>query len=176
MKFQGRNWWISPKSTDPQPEKSSKPCKSKLSERIRSTRNRNPIQDARAQVWVFSKPLRVIVQMGGCRISESTGILGWYCKISPRSSHPSRQRCCIHSEVRNPVQDTCPKVWSFSTPLGVIVQIGRCQISELAGILGGYCKISPRSSHPSLQRCCIHSKFQNFAFHAASWRRPGSAL
>ena len=45
------------------------------------------------------------------------------------------------------------------TPLGVIVQIGRCPISELAGILRWSCKISPRSSHPSRQRCCIHSEF-----------------
>ena len=52
----------------------------------------------------------------------------WYCKISPRSSHPSRQSRAevLHPQRirgtrnRNPVQDTCPKVWSFSTPLGVI--------------------------------------------------------
>ena len=86
-----------------------------------------------------------------------------------------RDLATVTAELLHPQQisefctkDTCPKVWFFSTPLRVIVQMGGCRISELAGILVGYCKISPRSSHPSLQSCCIHSEFQNFAIHAAT--------
>ena len=57
----------------------------------------------------------------------------------------------------------------FSTPLGVIVEMGRYLIFELAGILGWYCKISPRSSYPSQQDspqdCSVPREF---------WRKPKS--
>ena len=39
-----------------------------------------------------------IVRTGGCRICDLAEFLGWDCKISPRSSHPSPQQCCIPSE------------------------------------------------------------------------------
>ena len=54
--------------------------------------------------------MRMIVQMGEYRISELAGILVWYCKISPRSSHPSLQRCCIHSEFAAPGTEIRSKI------------------------------------------------------------------
>ena len=53
---------------------------------------------SRRKVGHFSKAEHVVVRIGGRGIAEFRSNPGQDSKISPRSSHPSPQRCCIHSD------------------------------------------------------------------------------
>ena len=55
-------------------------------------------QNTRRKVGHFSKAEHVVVRIGGRGIAEFRSNPGQDSKISPRSSHPSPQKCCIHSE------------------------------------------------------------------------------
>ena len=129
----------------------------------RSTARKN----ASPKVSSFSMPLRMIGGIGGCRISELLA-------IPHRRGERGRSRRDRSGQSQS-FQNASPKVSSFSMPLRMIGRIGGCRICELAGILRRYCKISPRSSYPSPQRCCIHNESQNFRKFAATGRRPGHA-
>ena len=134
-----------------------------------------PSKKISPRVWSFCKRLGVIVQIGRCRIFELAGILMRYSPQCRGAASRGAASIVDFNCQPNCSQDPCAQVWSFSKLLRVILLMGGCPISDLAGILGRYNKISPRSSHPSPPRCCIPNEFQNFAIHAATWRRPGSA-
>ena len=173
----------------------------------------------------FSKAEHVVVQIGGRGIAELRSNPGQDRKNSPRSSHPSPQKCCIQRdfeaekcgtkilgaksatfprpnaswsgsvgvelrsfaptrgriartrrdlairhrrsaastadqglEQRSSSQNTRRKVGHFSKAEHVVVRIGGRGIAEFRSNPGQDSKISPRSSHPSPQRCCIQER------------------
>ena len=55
-------------------------------------------QNPRRKVGHFSKGEHVVVRIGGREIAEFRLNQGQDSKISPRSSHPSPQKCCVLSE------------------------------------------------------------------------------
>ena len=55
-------------------------------------------QNTRRKVGHFSKAEHVVVQIGGRGIAEFRSNPGQDSKNSPRSSHPSPQKGCIHSK------------------------------------------------------------------------------
>ena len=135
-------------------------------------------QNARRTVGHVSKGEHVVVRIGRRGIAEFRSNPGQQSKISPRSSHPSPQKCCIHSDVflHSGYQVARRKVGHFSKGKHVVERIGGREIAKFHSNRGQDSKISPRSGHPSPQKCCIHSEFFYFAIYASGLRRPGSAL
>ena len=86
-------------------------------------------------------------------------------QISPRSSNPviaavlHSQRIEAWSSAAVSSKNTRRKVGHFSKAEHVVVQIGGRGIAEFRSNPGQDSKNSPRSSHPSPQKGCIHSKF-----------------
>ena len=78
-------------------------------------------------------------------------------KISPTSSYYNHN-VFLHSGYKN----TRRKVGHFSKGEHVVVRIGGREIAEFRSNPGQDSKISPRSGHPSPQKCCIHSFTQRF--------------
>ena len=107
----------------------------------------------------FSKAEHVVVQIGGRGIAEFRSNPGQDSKNSPRSSHPSPQKGFIHSNFYISSKSARRKVGHFSKAEHVVVQIGGRGIAEFRSNPGQDSKNSPRSSHPSPQKGCIHSKF-----------------
>ena len=105
----------------------------------------------------FSKGEHVAVRIRGFEIAEFRDNPGQDSKISPRSSHPSAQKCCFHSECFY-----CTFWASSWRRLGSARKATRTLPNP-----GQDSKISPRSSHPSSQKCrhprclCIKATLEN---------------
>ena len=79
--------------------------------------------------------------------------------IRHRSAKRRHPRClCIKATLKNS-QGAGRKVGDFSKGEHVVVRIGGCEIAEFRSNPGQDSKISPRSGHPSPQKCCVLSDF-----------------
>ena len=70
--------------------------------------------------------------------------------------HP---RCLFKKITLRGFKNTRHKVGHFSKGEHVAVRIGECEIAELRSNPSLDRKISPRSGHPSRQKCCINNEF-----------------
>ena len=104
----------------------------------------------------------------------------WFLSSITRALRRGQRKCrhrrclCRKATLKNSHRPW-RKAGHFSKGEHVAVRIRGFEIAEFRDNPGQDSKISPRSSHPSAQKCCFHSECFYFTFWASSWRRLGSA-
>ena len=105
----------------------------------------------------------------------------WFLSSITRALRRGQRKCrhrrclCRKATLKNSHRPW-RKAGHFSKGEHVAVRIRGFEIAEFRSNPGQDSKISPRSGHPSPQKCCFLSEFFYFAFCASGLRRPGSAL